>query len=77
MQSVCIRIIFLFRVNLMCIFQNRVLNESRREKNERLQREIADMQPSVPPSDIVDDDNDNDEDLLLPSESPQQSMSIN
>ena len=61
----------------MCIFQNRVLNESRREKNERLQREIADMQPSVPPSDIADDDNDNDDDLLLPSESPQQSMSIN
>jgi len=53
-----------------------VLNESRRQKTERLQRQIA----SVPPSDdIAHDDNDDDDDdeLLLPSESPQQPASIN
>lgn len=59
---------------LLCV-QNQVLNESRRQRNERTQRQIADMQPSGPTSYIADDSDD--EDLLLPSESPQQQASIN
>ena len=59
---------------LLCV-QNQVLNESRRQRNERIQRQIADMQPSGPTSYIADDNDD--EDLLLPSESPQQQASIN
>jgi len=55
--------------------QSQVLNESRRQKNERMQRQIADMQPSGPASYIADDNDD--QDLLLPSESPQQPTSIN
>jgi len=54
----------------------KVLNESRWEKNVRLQRQIADMQPSGAASD-AGADNDDDDELLVPSESPQQPLSIN
>jgi len=50
------------------------LNESRRQKNERLQRQMAD----IGSDDIVDDEDDDDDDeLLLPSQSPQQPTFIN